>query len=301
VAAPIYMWKRDYPLEAIWPCSDHRAYYARMLVAHIAVLLVFALTYSHASPLTCAIGWPVLLACAGILYPLQEFRDRPHGLTLASRAALIAALLAFSFGSWAIVVPLAFAVASLSMIATRIESAARTIEFRHLYASMALTTLAVIIVAPACVLFKFAHDGVQRLEVAREEKRAVDAFRDRTRRIDAQARNLRSRAWACDRYCATYDRHDRLLQVTPEETPRQLRLTALERHLPQVFAQFPPNMIGAELQRIALDGARDSTPWSVTPTTLTYDPPGGDGEVPRSRGGCSCGADCDSRRPSRSC
>jgi hypothetical protein len=279
VAAPIYMWKRDYPLQAIWPCSDHRPYYARMLVAQIAVLLVFALTYSDASPFACAIWWPILLACAGVLYPLQEFRDRPHWLTVASRAALIAALLAFSFGTWAIVVPLAFAVASLSMIAVRIESAARTIEFRHLYASMALTTLAVVIVAPACVLFKFAHDGVQRLEVAREEKRAVDAFRDRTRRVDAQARNVHPKTWACNRHCATYDRHDSLLQVMPEGKAKPLRLTALERHLPQVFAQFPPNMLGAELQRIALDGARDARPWTVTPTTLTYNPPGG-GELP---------------------
>jgi hypothetical protein len=279
--APVYMKKRDYPLAAIWPCSDHRRSYAHLLVAQSAVLLVFGLTYSRCGPLACAIAWPLLLAHAGVLYPLVQFRWRADWLIVASRVVLIAGLLAFSLGSWAIVVPIAFAAASVPMVAKRIESAvAEEIDLPHLYASMALASLAVVMVAPACVFFKFAHDSIQRLEVAREEKRAVGAFRDRTRRIDAQARDLHAGTLACQRHCETFDRYDRLVEVAPEETAQPLRFTALEAGLPQFFAQFPSNVLGAELQRIALDGVRDARPWLVTPTTLTYDPPGGDGELP---------------------
>jgi hypothetical protein len=271
--APIYMSRREYPLEAIWPCPEHRRYYAHLLVAQTAVLLVFVSTYSQSGPLACAIWWPMLLAYAGVVYPLLQFRFRPGLVTVASRVALIAALLALSAGSWAVVVPIVFAAASVPMLARRIESPLTKIPLKHLYASMALASLAVVIVAPACVLFKFAHDGIQRLEVAREEKRAVEAFRDRTRRIDAHFGGLHPEGLAVERHCASIDRYDSFLEVAAEETPEPLRFTALEARLPEFFGLFPPNALGAELQRIAIDGVRDPRPWAVTRTTLTYDPP----------------------------
>ena len=143
--------KQEYPLDLIWPCVSRVPLYAHLLVAYVAVLLTFGLTYSRADLVDCVVRWPMLLAYAGFIYPALQRERLQRWVKPAARVVLGLSLLWLVRHSWTSVFVFAFLLACVPRVERAIERSVRRLRLPHLYPLVTLATLTVVAVARLCL------------------------------------------------------------------------------------------------------------------------------------------------------
>ena len=262
--------RRDYPLQAIWPCPSRTGDYIQVLGANLFLLAAFFIAYGSLDTAD-TMRATIALGFVGCLVAIQHmlggwFEVFGHALVFTMLVALTAhsipLLLLFTSG-------FLLYHARAAVIQRR---AKQSIPLRYLYTGVTLSILMTVVVAPCCGFFKVAYESIHRLSLQREQlllARKLAERRERIHRYYDFDLNLQRKDIAERRLKWTYDRHDYgCLNVDPASIQpgdlTSLNTGWFQKVVARVGGVFPSNPMGADLRELALT-APAGLQWVLTP------------------------------------
>ena len=272
------LWRREYPLESIWPCRTKMGNYVQVLIANLFLITAFFATY-RSFDTGDTIRVSMLLGFAGALFPiLQTLGGWPR---IFGRALVFTVLVALTYSSTALLVLFPGAFVLYTWRSAVVERRGRqTVPLPYLYSLVTLSILLVIVVAPCCGFFKVAYESIHRLSLEREQLLLAKKLANRQARIHRYydyELNLPRKDLEEARVKWALDRHDYAFLNVDAGSGGISRSGVLkpgwfQRIVAQASGLFPGNQIGADLRALALADPADLR-WVLaahTPQGPTY-------------------------------
>jgi hypothetical protein len=266
VALAFYtFWRRDYPLERLWPSAGKISKYVNVMAANACLAAAFAFRFPSMK-MNETLAAVLALATAGVLFGFLT----PEGATgkrlLPYKAAVLVAILVVARWDVALLWASVYIALSYPPVAEAIEAFARQkTNLGHVYLGMALSLLTVLVALPCFGLFRISYDTVNRLALESAQLARRDQLVHRAEVVRGYVQDLKPKEYkdtwigeSLDRYdVPVFDPMDGLKgQGKGPETDRDV--SWLEPLIARASGWFPSNHLGAELRERATSQASNA-------------------------------------------
>jgi hypothetical protein len=268
----------SYPLARLWPNTDDRESYTRILTASACVTAAFVIAYAHMEVDESIIAVVAVCGATGF-FAAAACRRLRHTQTIQT-IVVTAAIVAIAGPGWPLLtaaVYLALSLPPVSRKLTDLIAAGRSI--RVLYVATAFSLLTAIAVLPCFGLFRVAYHSVGRLATEAALQDRLDLLIHRAEAIRGHYSGLEAvggestgpmsasvEGVVTQRIAERLDRYDWPvfapdgLQMINE--PRKPHTSGLERQITRLAAWFPTGTFGRQLRETALAEDTKESPWS---------------------------------------
>ena len=266
------LWRRDYPLERLWPCPEKVAKYVNVMVANACLAAAFAFRLPSMK-MNEALTAVLAITAAGVFFGFLTPEGASGRRLMPYKAAVLVAILAIARWDVALLWAGLYVALSYPPVAEAVEAFARQkASVGMAYLGMALSMLAVLVALPCFGLFRISYDTVNRLALESAQLARRDQLVHRAQRVHEYFQDMGATGYEDTRIAESLDRYDvpvfYPLGGVEERQAREPAWTGrdiswLEPLIAQASGWFPSNHIGAELRERATSQAGNAEKWKV--------------------------------------